>query len=413
MKSICRKSIGTLLLSFFVIAMSNLPLHAQTFELYHKPRNIQTHWSSFENPSGQKGIGGIENRGAKGHAFEPLLSGEQKTLLDVEGSGIITRIWCTINDCSTETLRSVRLDMYWDHAKTPAVSAPLGDFFGAMLQRPVAYESALLSNPEGRSFNSIIPMPFRKSAKIVITNEAPYKVKLLFYKIDYLLNVKHTRDMLYFHAYWRRQAPTITGQDFEILPAVDGAGRYIGAFIGVLCHPRDIGWWGEGEIKVYIDGDTTYPTLVGTGTEDYIGTGWGQGTFAHRYQGSLISDKEKKQYVFYRFHIPDPVYFDEKARVTIHQMGGESKSNVIQMMEEGLPLKPVTISWENNFAKLLEESEPVDIARHPSPLNAWCNYYRSDDVCAVAYFYLDRPENGLPPLAFVRTRIASAEWQTK
>ncbi len=382
----------------------------QISELYRRPKNVETRWSSFENPTGGKGIGGFTNRGAKGHPFEPLEAGDRKVLLDVKGSGMIRRIWCTVNDHTTQTLRSLRLDMYWDNALTPAVSVPFGDFFASMIERPVAFESALISNPEGKSFNCIIPMPFRKAAKIVLTNEAPYKVRLLYYDIDYVLGMKHKRDVMYFHASWRREMPTTLARDFEILPRVTGSGRFLGAVIGVICNPHDIGWWGEGEVKIFLDGDTLLPTLVGTGTEDYIGTGWGQGVYAHRYQGSLISDKRKKHYVFYRFHVPDPVYFEENARVTIQQIGGEAKNLVIEMLREGLPIVPVTISWKDNFVRFLDEVEPVDLEKHDSPMKGWCNYFRSDDVCAVAYFYLDRPENGLPSLASVNERIASTKW---
>lgn len=266
----------------------------------------QTRWASFENPGGLKGAGGAANRGAKGHPYEPLLAGESKTLLDVQGAGVITRIWMTLNDRTTETLRQIRLDMYWDGAPSPAVSVPLGDFFGAMLEKPTAFETALIGNPEGRSFNCWIPMPFRRGARVVLTNESSKSIGLLFYDIDYLMNIRHPREMMYFHAIWRREAPTALGRDFEILPRVEGRGRFLGAMIGVRSLPHNPGWWGEGEVKMFLDGDGALPTLVGTGTEDYIGTGWGQGVFKGRFQGCLVSDDRAGQYVFYRFHVPDP-----------------------------------------------------------------------------------------------------------
>jgi hypothetical protein len=382
----------------------------QTSELYRKPADVETRWSSFENPNGLKGAGGLSNRGAKGHPYEPIEPGESKTLLDVQGSGMITRIWFTVNDRSTETLRALKLEMFWDGAQKPAVAVPLGDFFVAMLERPVAFESALFANPEGKSFNCFIPMPFRKSAKVIVTNESSERIRLLFYDIDYLIGIKHPPDSLYFHAYWHRESPTTLRNDFEILPKVNGSGRFLGANIGVMCNPKDVGWWGEGEVKMHIDGDTTYPTIVGTGTEDYIGTGWGQGTFAHQFQGCLISNKKDKLYTFYRYHVPDPVYFDRDIRVTIQQMGGEVKRLVLKMQEDGIPMIPVTIGWKQVFLRLLESGsesdEPVDLKSHDSPLGAWTNYFRQDDVCAVALFYLDQPENELPPLAPVALRAA-------
>ena len=383
-----------------------LPSHQFLKSLYVKPEGTVTRWSSFENPGAEKGKGGRENKGGKGHPFDAFEPGESKTLLDVTGSGVITRMWFTVNDRSREMLRSLKLDIYWDGADKPAVTVPFGDFFGAMLGGPVAFESELFSSPEGKSFNCFIPMPFRKSAKVVVTNESDEKLGLLFYDIDCLIGVEHGPEVMYFHSYWNREAPTKLGEDFEILPRIKGSGRFLGTVIGVNVNPAYVGWWGEGETKMYLDGDKKYPTLCGTGTEDYIGTGWGQGQYAHQYQGCLISEPEKKKYVFYRYHVPDPVHFDEDIRVTIQQMGGDSKTSVMEMQEQGLPMIPVTASWTGHFARLLDLKQPVDLPAHESPDHAWTNYFREDDVCAVSYFYLDRPDNNLDPLASVEDRVS-------
>ncbi len=378
-------------------------------ELYRKPKGAVTRWSSFENLSGVKGQGGMTNRGAKGHAFDSLGAGENKVLLDAAGPGRITRMWFTVNDRSPEMLRALRLEMFWDGAEAPAVAVPFGDFFGAILGQPVAFESEWFSNPEGRSFNCFIPMPFRKGAKVVITNESEKNLRLLFYDIDYVLGMRPARDALYFHARWRRENPTTLGEDFEILPQVAGSGRFLGANIGVIANPQNIGWWGEGEVKMYLDGDAGFPTIVGTGTEDYIGTGWGQGTFAHRYQGCLVADEDKGHYTFYRYHAPDPVYFNEDIRVTIQQMGGHGKQSILKMLKDDAPIIPVSVAYTEHFVRLLDADPPYDLEKADFPKDAWTNYYRQDDVCAVAYFYLDRPENGLPPLAPVAERTAALE----
>jgi len=136
--------------------------------LFLMPKNIQTRWASPENWDGAKGAAGQANQGRKGSACFPLKAGEQKILAHAENtSGTIRRIWMTINDRSPRMLRGLRLDMTWDGADRPAVSAPLGDFFGQGLGRCVAFQSALFSNPEGRSFNCCVPMPFRTGMKIV------------------------------------------------------------------------------------------------------------------------------------------------------------------------------------------------------------------------------------------------------
>jgi len=398
---------------FLVVGAVWSAVWAETIELYRKPAGVQTRWVSFENPTGTRGAGGTANKGAKGAAFDYIKPRESKVLLDVQGSGMIRRTWLTIRNREAETLRSLRLEMYWDGAATPAVSGPLGDFFCAILGRPVAFESALFSNPEGRSFNCYIPMPFRKSAKVVLINDSDKHLGDVFYDIDYLLGMDHPDDVLYFHASWRRERWTTLGKDFEILPKVRGAGRFLGANIGVIVHPDNIGWWGEGEVKMYIDGDTDYPTIIGTGTEDYIGTGWGQGTYAQRYQGSLVSDGKNGHFTFYRYHVPDPVYFDEEIRVTMQQIGGSNKAAVLDQLKKGRPIKPVSIIYGNTFVRLLDADPPIDLEKHESPESAWVNFYRQDDWSAVAFLYLDAPENGLPTIAELDARIEGLELRKK
>jgi len=122
-------------------------------------------------------------------------------------------------------------------------------------------------------------------------------------------------------------------------------------------------------------------------------------------QGCLVSNADKGRYVFYRFHVPDPVYFSKDIQVTIQQIGGSSKTNVMKMRKENIPLGPVSVAWGTEFVGLLDLDPPVELENHPCPDKAWTNYYRQDDVCAVAYFYLDKPENGLAPLPQAEERI--------
>ncbi len=292
-------------------------------ELYSMPKGQQSRVSSFENLNGVKGNGGKTNQTAKGNAFESLKAGESKTLLEVSSAGIIQRMWVTINDRSLAMLRSLRLRIYWDEAEKPAVDVPFGDFFCVGLGRPIAFQSALFTDPEGRSFNCYIPMPFKKGAKIVLTNESKNNLNSLYFDIDYVLLTTPEPDMLYFHACWNRSVHSELGKDFEMLPEVNGKGRFLGINVGVNVDAAyGHTWWGEGEVKMYIDGDTTYPTINGTGSEDYIGTGWGEGTFTNLYQGCTVADTAKRQYAFYRFHIPDAIYFDKSFKATIQEIGG-------------------------------------------------------------------------------------------
>ena len=378
--------------------------------IFVKPQGVQTRWSSFENLKAERARGGLENRGSKGHPSDCLVAGETKTLLDVTGSGMVCRIWLTISDRSPEMLRSLRINMTWDHAERPAVSAPLGDFFGLGLGLKTAFECALFSDPEGRSFNCFIPMPFRKAARITLTNESCKDLYQLFYDVDFLLDVEHAPETLYFHAHWRRESPNRLGNEFTILPHVPGSGRFIGCNLGVITDPiYDDAWWGEGEVKCWM-GDDPAPTLCGTGTEDYIGTAWGQGVFAHRTQGCLIADKERRQWAFYRYHIDDPVYFDGGLKVAIQTIGGTMRKTVISLLEKGAQLIPVGIypDGQKPFLPLMDLPQPVDLKAEAIP-DGWCNFWRQDDWSGTAYFYLDSPEGVLPPIAPVADRVAGLE----
>ena len=378
--------------------------------LYQYQPDHQTRWASPENPTGGRGIGGRENRGAKGHAFETIAVGGSHVLADIEGAGVIDRMWITIEDRSPEALRGLKLEMFWDGASEPAVSVPLGDFFLHGASEMVAMETALLASPEGRSFVSYIPMPFRRGARIVVANESGRQVNLIFYDVNYRLVPRQSEDMLYFHAWWSRDRATTLGEDFRILPRIRGRGRFLGAGVTVLTNPvyRDT-WWGEGEVKIYLDGDRDHATLVGTGAEDYVGTAWGQGAYINRYQGAPIATWEGGgRWTFYRFHIPDPVFFHDGVEVALQQIGGARKNVVLDLQRAGAPLIPVTIDpgSRDNFQQLLTRRPQVPLS-DPSLPDGHTNYYRSDDVAAVAYFYLDRPANGLPPIASAAERVAA------
>jgi hypothetical protein len=362
--------------------------------LYQYSGAMEPRWVSFENIKGEKGRGGMENNGAKGHPSDVLKAGETKKLLDIKGPGIINRIWVTINDRSPEMLRSLVLKMYWDDSQKPAVSVPFGDFFGIGLGKTAVYQNALFANPEGRSFNCFIQMPFRTAAKVELVNESSKDLAMLFYDIDLQLLKDWDESFMYFHCFWHRDTATTLSKDFEIMPKVNGKGRFLGSNISVHANPayRDC-WWGEGEVKVYLDGDGDYPTLTGTGTEDYIGTAWGQGQFYTNTTGCLVADPKNLQWAFYRFHINDAVYFGQECRVTIQQIGGNTKNIVVDMMKHSAKLIPITTTGMN----LYEMKTPVDLS-DPSIPDNWTNFYRSDDLSAACYFYLNTPANDLPDL---------------
>jgi hypothetical protein len=182
---------------------------------------------------------------------------------------------------------------------------------------------------------------------------------------------------------------------------VEGRGRFLGVCVGVnVDSAYGNTWWGEGEVKMYLDGDDAHPTINGTGTEDYIGTGFGEGVFHHQYQGCTVADAKDQQYVFYRFHIPDPIYFHTRFRSSIQQIGGGDVREVRQLQKAGVALTPVSVNGDH-FTALF------DAPAHPplDSLKGWMNFYRTDDYSATAYFYLDRPSSNLPALAAVNDRV--------
>ena len=248
-------------------------------------------------------------------------------------------------------------------------------------------------------------MPFKKGAKIVITNESSVRVDRFFFEVNFNYIPKWENDYMYLHAYWHRDTSTELAKDFELLPRIEGKGRYLGVNVSVMANPLYNGtWWGEGEVKIYLDGDSNFPTLNGTGTEDYIGTAWGQGKFINPYTGCLTSDDSLKQWSFYRYHIPDPIFFSTDCRVSLQQLGGTFTEMVANYQDKNIPAIPVAI--DNSTGKMINFYSPDSIVKVDTLVypKTWINFYRKDDVSAVSYFYLKSPSNKLPPIQPVAIR---------
>jgi len=230
--------------------------------------------------------------------------------------------------------------------------------------------------------------------KITATNESSIKFEYLFYEVDFTVGDKHGDDVPYFHACYRRENYTTLRKDYEILPKQLGRGRYLGCNIGVIADKKtyDVSWWGEGEVKIYLDGDTEFPTLCGTGTEDYIGTGWGQGRYDNMYQGCQYADMPKMEYCFYRYHVMDPVYFNKEIRVTIQQIGCWGPESKSFFSYNDTPVINAHTGKRQKFGPGIE-STPYGY------------FERCDDWSSCAYFYLDSPVNNLPEIDPIEKRI--------
>ena len=290
----------------------------------HKPylldAGVASRSISFENPTGAKGQGGkAESKigvGRKGLPAKTIKPGETVQLCDIEGAGTINHIWMTTNR-DPLNLRSIVLRGYWEGQAHPSIECPVGDFMGFAHGKVMPYMSAVHSVGASAGMNIWLPMPFTQRAKFTLTNEGTKDIPL-FYQIDYTIGARHATDVGRLHVLFRRENPTTLKQDFTLLPKRTGKGRFIGSIMGIRSLDKEH-WWGEGEIKVYLDGDTEFPTICGTGSEDYIGLSWGTQQTPFFYNGCSL---DQNGFIsMYRWHLPDPVYWQQECRVTIQQIG--------------------------------------------------------------------------------------------
>jgi hypothetical protein len=305
---------------------------------------------SAENPEGTPGGGAHAtaettlNPPSARHARElgpgwkmspcrPLPARSTVTLMDHEGPGVIRHIWITLDPAF---YRNVVLRMYWEHAEHPSIECPIGDFFCCSWNdRQKILAQPVNVNPRG-GMNLYFPMPFRERVRITVENQATEDLPHFFYTINFTLEPV-SEDALYFHAHWRRENPLPLREDYVMLDGVRGQGQYVGAFMA--WQQNGTGWWGEGEIKMYLDADDAYPTICGTGTEDYFGGAWCFGeNYSAPYLGyQLVSGEESHpgaRMTMYRFHVLDPVFFRQSLRVTMQALGWQSESRYLPLQDD-------------------------------------------------------------------------------
>lgn len=290
----------------------------------------ETRSISAENPDGSKGGGARALPRPGGRARElgagwkirpsvPLPAGSTTTLAEIEGAGLIQHIWCTTDP---RAYRDCILRFYWDGEADPSVEVPLGDFFanGHGLRYTVN-SLPVCVNPTG-GFNCYWQMPFYRSARITIEHQGEDDIPEFFYQITYALGTLPER-LATFHAQFRTGMTTRSYPEHVILDGVVGDGQYAGTHLAWV--QLSDGWWGEGEIKFYIDGDSTHPTICGTGTEDYVGGAWCFGaTYSTPFLGYPLAQTETPgvpKHGMYRWHILDPIRFRRDVRVTVQALG--------------------------------------------------------------------------------------------
>lgn len=349
--------------------------------MIYQYQRIEPRWISFENTSGAKGAGGTENNGAKGHPFESLKANEEKTLCNFNGCGIIRRIWLTINDRSPEALQNIYVKMFWDGADTPHVNVPLGDFFLMGLGQMKPLENEFFTTGEGRSFCCTIPMPFRKSARIVLYNASELNLTHLYYDVDLTLEPLDENTM-YFCATFQDILQNELEKDLIIFESHTKPGRFLGTNLAIIPDTEKYGnlWWGESEVKIFLDGDSEHATLVGTGLEDYIGSAWCLGEFINRYQG--CASKIESAASVYRFHVSDPIFFKKDIKVTLQTIGGGKLESYKKLSENNVPHIPISYDAGEGLRGIYKKDYSAD------ELVGWVNFYRQDHYRIVAYYYL-------------------------
>ena len=298
---------------------------------------------SPENPTGEKGKGAMASpdpsnpnlpfsgpaarlgQGWKVNPFIRIAPHATVTIMDVAGPGTIEHIWMATSRDFTGNGRPTVLRFFWDDEESPSVEVPITDFFAIGNDRFAPVNSAAVIDNPTASMNCYWPMPFRKHARITVTNDSDNPIPLLTYQIDYRLGAIPP-EAGYFHAQWRRARVDRSNAVFTILDGVKGEGRYVGTFLAWT--QMMTGWFGEGEVKFFLDGDGKFPTIVGTGTEDYFGADYDfPALYSTAYVGNVLDPKSvhpdggPPQHSLYRWHIMDPIEFHKDLKVTIQDLG--------------------------------------------------------------------------------------------
>ena len=351
---------------------------------------------SPENFSGEKGRGGMATEGTgasaarglgQGWKVSPSIRiepGEKRVLAQIKGSGAIQQIWLT---SANLRWRDLILRIWWDDQEHPSVESPLGDFFCCGWNQFAQVNSLAVCVNPGRAFNCYWEMPFRKAARIEIENRDPDNFGIIYYQINYTLT-DVPEDAAYFHAQFRRTNPLPFKTDYTIADGIKGQGHYVGTYMawGV----NNSGWWGEGEIKFFMDGDKAFPTICGTGTEDYF-------CGAYNFDGGVVDDtmdsryreftspysglpqvlrpdgtyRSQQRFGMYRWHLTDPIRFASDLKVTIQALGWRTEKEdrrylplqddiaSVAFWYQTLPTAPFPTLPDRDYLEIISSSPPT------------------------------------------------------
>jgi hypothetical protein len=341
---------SSLLIAFVCFAVSTFAQKFNGIDLnmsnLYRLSDAKSRSISPENFTGEKGKGGMATTGTGANASRGLGQGWKVspsivikskttfTIAEMSGPGCIQHIWMT----PTGNWRYTIMRIYWDDETTPSVEAPVGDFFCMGWGKYSPLQSLAVAVNPGSAFNCYWPMPFRKKCKITMENVADEDM-YLYYQVDYILT-DVPDDAAYFHAQFRRTNPLPYKEDYVLVDGIKGRGQYVGTYMAIGVSNN--GWWGEGEIKFFMDDDAKFPTICGTGTEDYFCGSYDFDTrkkndagvetvnyteFCSPYTGLpqvIRGDGHydvMQRFGLYRWHITDPIRFEKNLKVTIQSLG--------------------------------------------------------------------------------------------
>lgn len=338
--------------------------------------NARTRSISAENFTGEKGKGGMATEGTgarpardlgQGWKVSPsiaIAAGSTATLAEINEAGAIQHMWITTFPANW---RRLVLRAYWDGEEAPSIECPLGDFFANGWCEHCNVNSLPVAVNPSAGMNSYWEMPFRKSARITLENLGTGEA-IVYYAINYTLT-EIPEDMAYFHAQWRRSNPVKYKEVHTLLDGVKGKGHYVGTYLA--WQSNNSAWWGEGEIKFYMDGDEEFPTICGTGTEDYFGGAWcflqpknGHRVYSGEHMGNTFLPRDmnaqefeygvfstaflgmpqvikgdgvyfsQQRFGLYRWHVMDPIRFEEDLRVTIQALGWRRGGRYLPLQDD-------------------------------------------------------------------------------
>ncbi len=357
--NMCQTKVALVLTTAILTTAVSIPAQQGNFDglqmnmgnLYRLSR-ARTRSISPENLTGEKGRGGMATEGTGKNAardlgqkwkVSPSVRIQPKrvfVMASIDGPGAIQHIWMT----PTGNWRFSIIRFYWDGEETPSIECPVGDFFAMGWGKYAQINSLAVTVNPGSAFNSYWPMPFRKSCKMTMEN-IDNEPMTLYYQVDYTLT-EVPADAGYLHAQFRRSNPLPVKQDHTLLDGVRGQGHYVGTYIAWGSH--NSGWWGEGEIKFFMDGDSEFPTVCGTGTEDYFCGSYDFDNpetkryqeFSSPYTGLaqvLRGDgqyQSQQRFGMYRWHIMDPIRFEKDLKVTIQALGWHSGGRYLPLQDD-------------------------------------------------------------------------------